>query len=380
MNATYQNFEGFTPVEVSKKYFVDSIVPSKRGKAISLKDMYGTKAARPFIENVKVHDANFAFLSTTLAKLYTEPVKPIYYITYQQDVPINTGGGFVDYVTYYSIDWAGIMNEYNLVGNNANYIPRVNAGLNKHSVNVYTWEVAFDLRFVELEKMKKVTLQKSIKDIYKDAIVAGFDLFAQKIAYLGAKNSAGLFNHPNVMVTTIDNSDTTGYGFEGLNDDVVVAFFNGVFEFYLLESGNNLSILPDTFLFPLFVGTDLSSRFSELYTSTLRKFLKEHNLGSDEADEELKVTFKSRAALNDLGTFGAGRIVAYKNDETFVRLDIPYPIQHFITLPNIDKMSYTSAFVAQISEIQLPYNESADKFGPVTYWDFTNKVEEEVGD
>jgi len=38
-------------------------------------------------------------------------------------------------------------------------------------------------------------------------------------------------------------------------------------------------------------------------------------------------------------------------------------------------MSYTSAFVGQISEIQLPYNTSSAEFGPVTYWDFTTKVE-----
>lgn len=378
MNAVYSNYEGFKPAEVTRKFYFDSIVPSERGKTISIKDMYGLKGMKPFIQNVKVHDANFAFLSTTLAKLYKDVVKPMYYVTYQQDVPINVGGGFVDYVQYYTIDWAGIMNEFNVTGNNANYIPRVNAGMNKKSANVYTWQVAYDLRFVEIEKMKKLTLQKSIQDIYKMSIVAGFDLYAQRIAYVGGglANSYGLFNNPNVQVITIDNADTTGYGFEGLNDDVIVAFFNGVFEYYLLQSGNNLSILPDTFLFPLFVGTDLTSRYSELYTSTLRKFLKEHNLGSDESDEDLKITFKSRSILNNMGTNNAGRIVAYKNDETFVRMDIPYPIQHFITLPNMERMSYTSLFVGQISEVQLPYNENADTFGVVTYWDFTTKVEE----
>jgi len=379
MNAVYSNYqEGFIPSKVTKQFYFDSIVPEERGKAISIRDMYGLKGMKPFIKNTKLHDANFAFLSTTLAKLYKDVVKPMYYVTYTQDVPINVGGGFVDYVSYYTIDWAGIMNEYNITGNNANYIPRVNAGMNKKNANVYTWQVAYDLRFVEIEKMKKLSLQKSIQDIYKMSIVAGFDLYAQRIAYVGGglTNSYGLFNNPNVPVTTIDNSSTTGYGFEGLNDDVVVAFFNGVFEYYLLNSGNNLSILPDTFLFPLFVGTDLSSRFSELYTSTLRKFLKEHNLGSDEADEELKVVFKSRSILNDMGTANAGRIVAYKNDEMFVRMDVPYPIQHFITLPNMERMSYTSLFVGQISEVQLPYNVNANEFGPVTYWDFTTKVED----
>lgn len=363
----------FGAVEVTKNFYVDSIAPSKRGKAISVKDYYGQKIANTVIENAKVHDANFAFLSTALAKLNPTLFKPLTWVTYLQDVQIDVGGGFVDYVTSYSVNWAGIMNEFrNIVGNNANYIPRVNAGLSKKNVNVYTFEVAYDLRFIELEKMKKVEITKSINEIYETAIVAGWDLFAQKVTYTGAAGSHGLFNSPDVMVTTIDNSSTTGQGFEGMTDDEVASFFNGVFEMYMINANMNPNVLPDTFLFPSFVGVDLSSRMSELYTNTLRKFLVEHNLAVDETDGAVKVSFRSRPGLNTLGTAGKGRIVAYKNDKNFVRIDVPYPIQHYITLPNIEKFGYTSAFVGQISEIQMPYNNSSSEFGVVTYWDFTN--------
>ena len=133
----------------------------------------------------------------------------------------------------------------------------------------------------------------------------------------------------------------------------------------------NITILPDTFLVPTFVGSDLTSRFSSLYTSTLRKFIIDHNLGIDESDGKVNITIASRPALNTLGTGSHGRIVAYKKEKEFVRLDMPYPMQHYITLPNIDKMSYTSAFVGQVSEVQLPYNTSSSELGVVTYWDFT---------
>lgn len=360
----------FSPTTIEKNFFVDSVAPTKRGRAYSVKDTYGSKISNSFVNDAKVHDANFAFLTTALAKLHANLYEPLYFVTYQDDIPVDVGGGFVDYVSYYTVDWAGIMNEFrNVVGNNANYIPRVNAGLNQKRVNVYTFEVAYDLRFIELEKMKKLTLQKSIQDIYQNAIVAGWDLFVQKVGYTGVEGSYGLFNCPNVKVNSIDNNDSTGKGFKGMSDEEIVAFFNGVFEEYLINSNMNISILPDTFLMPSFVGTDLSSRFSPLYTSTLRKFLTEHNLGVAEGD--VKVTFKSRPALDELGTGNHGRIVAYKKDKTFVRMDMPYPMQHYITLPNIEKMSYTSAFVGQVSEVQLPYNNNQDEFGVVTYWDFS---------
>lgn len=365
--------EIFTPSTVEKNFFVDSVASQNRGKAFSLRDAYGSRLLKMHSQDARIHDTNFAFLSTTLAKLHSKLYEPKYFVTYAQDVPVDVGGGFVDYVSYYSVDWAGIMNEFrNVVGNNANYIPRVNAGLNQKKVNVYTFEVAYDLRFVELEKMKKLTLQKSIEEIYSNAIVAGWDLFVQKVAYTGINGSTGLFNSPNVMVNTIDNDTATeaNKGFVGMTDADVVSFFNGVFEMYLLNSNMNISLLPDTFLVPTFVGSDLSSRFSALYTSTLRKFIVDHNLGVDEGDST-KITIQSRPALNTLGANSHGRIVAYKKDKDFVRLDMPYPMQHYITLPNIDKMSYTSAFVGQVSEIQTPYNNKADEFGVITYWDFT---------
>lgn len=364
---------GFTPNNTDKTFFTDSVASNNRGKGISVADMYGPRFSRTVVNDAKVHDANFAFLTTTLAKLHKDLKEPKYNIYWNKDVPADMGGGFVDYVSYYQVDWAGIMNEFrNTVSNNTNYIPRVNAGLSQRKVNVFTYELAYDLRFVELEKMKKLELQKSIQEIYQNIIVAQWDLFVQRIAYLGTNGTTGLFNSDKVYSTTIANTVSgSAKGFEDMADDQVVAFFNGIFRLYLLNSHMNFSLMPDTILVPTFVGADLSNRFSALYTDTLRNFIIKHNLGSAEAAGNTKLRIESRPELDDLND-GKGRIVAYKMDKDFVRIDIPYPMQHYITLPNVERMSYTSAFVGQVSEIQLPYNSSADEFGVVTYWDFTN--------
>ena len=353
----------------TKIHFSDSLPASQRGKVIGL----GQNAKKLYVGDMKVHDANFAFLTTTLAKLHQKAYTPKVYFTYAKDVPVDTGGGFVDYIEYYSVDWAGIMNDTrNIFGNNGNLIPRVNASMTQNRVPVFTYEIAYDLRFVELEKMDKLSLPKSIEQIYKDGILAGWDYFVQRIAYLGVNDSKGLFNAANVLVGTIDNSGATGDGFEGMTDTEVVGFFNGIFTRYLVESNMNVALLPDTFLVPSFVSADLVNRFSALYSNTLLDFLKEHNLGRAQAGKAFEITIEARPDLDTLGTAGKGRIVAYRKDKDFVRLDMPYPCQHFITLPNIDKMAYTTAFVGQVSVIQLPYNQDASTLGVVTYWDFTN--------
>lgn len=372
----------FRPTEVTQNFYVDSVPSSNRGKGFSLGDIFGKQASKAYVQDATLHDNNFAFLQTTLAKLHEKVYEPKYWVTYTQDIPVNVGGGFVDYVSYFTVDWSGIMNEFrNVMGNSANFIPRVNAGMNQKRVNVYTFEVAYDLRFIELEKMKQLTLQKSIQEIYGNIIVAGFDLFAQKVAYEGIEGAHGLFNNPAVLVTTIDNSAATASdkGFVGMSDASVVSWFNGIFELYLTETGMNLPILPDTFLVPTYVGSDLSARYSALYTSTLRAFIIKHNLAVDESSvDNFKLTIASRPGLNKAGAGKHGRVVVMKKDESFVRIDMPYPIQQYITLPNIERMSYTTAFVGQISQVQMPYNDgnvggyanAGGEFGPVTYWDF----------
>lgn len=365
----------FTPVTLQDG-FEKTISQENTGTTTSATEFpsYQTKGK---IQNVALHDANFAFYTTTLQKLHNTVYEPLTYVTYKNDIYIEAGKGFVDYIAYYSVDYAGIMAEMrNVIGNNTNYIPRINAGLSRNQVPVYTWSVAYDLRFIDLEKMKTEDLAKSIEEIYKSGITAGWDLFVQSAVYTGFGTGKGLFNSDDVVEKiTIDNSKTTGEGFEGMDDEVVVSFFNGIFEHYLEGSNMNVSILPDTILVPTFVGKDLSSRYSSLYTSTLREFIKSHNLGIDESEgTKFSVTIASRPALNTLGAAGKGRIVAYRKDAKFARADMPYPLQHYMTQPNIDKAAYTSIFVGQISAVQLPYNHSAKELGVVTYYDFTTSA------
>ncbi len=364
---------GFTPSAVEKNFFADSISANMRGTTVSVKDTFGPRYTRAMIGDTKVHDANFAFLTTTLAKLHKELHEPKYFVTWNKDIDADLGGGFVDYVEYYTVDWSGLVDEFrSIIGNNANYIPRINAALSQNRAQVFTFEVAYDLRFIDLEKMKQLTLQKSIQEIYENIIVAEWDLFVQRVAYQGS-NANGLFTSDSkCLITTIDNSATvgSGKGFDGMTDSQIVAWFNGVFETYLEGSDMNIALLPDTFLVPTFVSRQLSERFSALYTSSLRAFLVEHNMGTAESDGKLKVRIEGRPGLNTAGANSKGRIVAYRKDKQFVRIDMPYPMQHYITLPNIEKMAYTSAFVGQVSEIQMPYNLNNTDLGIVTYYDF----------
>lgn len=357
---------------VDPKTAIADVSTEPKQKSISLKS-FNPSMYRVVVHDSKMHDANFAFLTTQLAKLHTKLVEPKYYITYRSDIDVNYGGGLVDYVQYYSVNWAGISEQIrNAVGNGANYIPRVNAGMNQYNAVVYTYQIAYDIRFVELEKMKKLTLQKSLESIYKDAIVASWDFYCQKVAYTGGDaQHKGLFNHDDIVPVNQTEFKKSEIVDGTLSNSSVIGIINGIIQSCLTASNMNLSVLPDTFLVPTWFASALTNRTSELLTENVYSYLLKHNLANAISGDNYKISIKMRPDLDNAGVNGTGRIVAYKKDEAFVRLDIPYPIQSFITLPNIDKMAYTTAFLGQVSEIQLPYcTSNTDKASPVQYWDF----------
>jgi hypothetical protein len=337
------------------------------------------------IQNKELHDTNFAFVSTTLAKLHETAYDPIWYVTWRKDIPVDIGGGFVDYVEYFTINWQGVQNQTeNLFGNNAGIIPRVNASANQNIARVYTYEIAYDLKFVELEKLNTLRFQKSIQDIYRQAIAAGFELFAQTIAYTGVSSAGdhGLFNNVNVKIYSIPEGVSTGTKFKDLTNAEIISLFNGIMAEYLTKTNWNLGMLPDTFLLPAEDAQELSNRFSEFFNKSLRNYLLENNFGVDEMkgsdmEASYKFSVRGRPQLDALGTVSNGRIVVYRNEKTYVRMDMPYPLQVFYTGPNVERAAYTSFFVGQISKIQMPYNDGATgEFGPVTYWDFGADLEE----
>jgi len=344
----------------------------RSGRTISIKDansgLYNTWSP----SRKRIHDANFAFLQNALSKLDPTLYKPKLFITYGEDMDIVEGGGLVDYVHYFTADWSGIADELNnLFGNQANYIPRINAGMDQKSIKVYTFELAYDLRFIDMEKANKLSLPQSIEAMYKDAVLAGFDLFANRIAYLGVGGKGGLFTSENVQVNSLTLSPTT---VESATDADLLALLNGILATYMTPETFNLDVLPDQMLVPTFFGKALSERTSELYAKSLRNYFLTNNLAIDEAEahglKNFKLTIKTRPQLDSLGVNDTGRIVVYKKNPDFVKLHIPYAVQQYYTGPNVDKMAYTTLFVGQVSEIQLPYNTDDSAFGAVNYFDF----------
>lgn len=318
-------------------------------------------------ERKRIHDSNFVMLQNSLAKIDNTIYKPKLFITYGDDLPIEEGGGLVDYVSYITADWSGITSEIdNIFSNQANYVPRVNAGFDQHAIKVYTYEVAYDIRFVDLEKSNKAQLPQSIEQAYKEVVLAGFDIFCNRIAYEGVGGTGGLFTSDKVQTHQIsaklDDLDT-------LTDAQMLSLLNGMLSIYLDPATMNLDTVPTEMLVPTQFGRNLSQRTSELYARSLRNYFIENNVLKDEMEangiKDYRLNIKIRPMLDKYE-----KIVLYRKHADYVKLHIPYAVQQLHTGINMDKFAYTTLYVGQVSEVQMPYNQSEDKFGAVNYWAF----------
>ena len=344
--------------------------------SFSMKQLYPAIFDSWTPERKKAHDAGFGFLTNTLAKVDPVLYKPLFNVTYGKDIKgIEVGSELVDAVEFYSADYTGIMDTVNnIFGEKGNVIPRVTGGLIQGRLPVFNFEIAYDLSFVEVEKLSKKNLPISMEKLYEEIVTTGFDLFVNNVAYLGIGDNGGLMNHSDVEVNmiptiTADEFRTTA------TDQQILAVINGMFKRYFDQSNFNIEVIPNRLLIPSFVATTLSDRISTMYTNTLYEFLLEHNLAKNTAMvnglSDFKLEIVARTQLDTLGVAGKGRFVLYNNDPMFVKLQIPFGFKAYYTGPNVEKFAYSTLWLAQVAQIQLPYNESSEQFGAVQYWDFT---------
>ena len=243
--------------------------------------------------------------------------------------------------------------------------------LYKNTIPVFTFEIAYDLRFIDLEKIAKQTLPQSVESVYKDVILAAFDLFVNRVAYLGIAGKGGLFNSDKVVPVSLPVGGTEA-DLTALSDAELLSLMNGMLAAYIEDGRFNIDFLPDTMLVPTQLGKALQ-RHSDLFTQNLRNYFANNNYITDEADahdlKDFKLHIRTRSLLDDLGNFDSGRVVMYRKSPEFVKIWIPYPIKPMHTsVINIERMAYTTLFVGQVSTVQLPYNDGSE-FGAVTYFD-----------
>lgn len=318
---------------------------------------------------IKVKDASsasgLAFLKGELEKVDPKLRQPLTAVTWSRDVPVKTGGGWVETLSAMGIDYGamGGAMEDSIISNDANQIPVIQYDLNRETYKTHIFSMVMRIFWVDLQR-SKIT-DRNLEQMATDGIRLAYDKHMDRNTYLGFKkyDCYGLVNNPDVTVRDVAAGITSSKKKwaektpDEILNDINTAILTG-----WEQAGWDRSAIPNTILIPYKqLAYIANTRIGELAEKTILSFLKENNVAkANGVDLSIEATaYCAGAAANG----SDDRMVAYVNDDYFLAMEELVGLTRAMTEPKTDTLSYDTVYTANVSELEIFYNQ------PITYWD-----------
>lgn len=297
-------------------------------------------------------DSGMAFLNGELEKLDTKMLEPLTSVTWMRDIPVKTGGGLVENIASFNVDYATSGGNNNGVhGKQANQIPVMQADMNKDTYRVFLWSHILRVPFVDQQLLQKIG--RSLPDILDKGIHLAHDKTVDMNAYEGLEDQGtyGLVNNPNVI------TDTASASWIG-KDPVEIAWdvnymLNETWaasEYDLTGMANHILIPPKQYAYinQTPITTDAAK--------SILTYLLENNIARNQGRD---LFIGPSRWCEGAGAGGTDRMVAYANDEDRVRMEITQPLHRIMTQASAEHLAYLTPYLSQFSEVMWLFFQHA---------------------
>lgn len=267
------------------------------------------------LQQMRTADAGIAFYISQLTNLEAKVYETLYpEIVFDELVPVNTSDPeWIDQVAYMSFN-AVTMAKF--IAANGRDLPQsdIDASISYIPVNYAGNSYGYSL-----EELRKAAAMRVPLDAAKARIAyRGARQFQQQIAFFGdaSRNMYGLFNHPNVP---LDNSTLDWNTASGAD---MVAELNAL----LIKVWNQSQTkhVANTLLLPTNIWSIISSKRMDSGTdTTVLEFFRRNNNSTGVTGQPLDI--RPVLWLNDAGTGGAPRLMAYEKNEDNLTMRMPIP-------------------------------------------------------
>lgn len=301
-----------------------------------------------------------AFLVSELEKRDTMIREPLTSVTYPRDVPIDVGGGWVDYVSALSVAYGLTNGAQNgpVHAGGANNIPVVQANLDKGLFKAHTFAAALRVMFVDMAKSNYIG--RSLDQLLGQGVRLAYDKHMDANVYVGMEEygTTGLVNNPDAVESTAasNGAATPSTKWAEKTPDQILADINSAITAAWAAAEYDEAGYPNHVLLPYEQYTYiLNTKVTELATETILDFVMKNNI----ATKNGRGFFIGGVRwLNGAGTGGTDRMVVYNNDRRFVKMDELVPLSRVMTSPNAAEVCYDTAYMANVSEVQLFYPQT----------------------
>lgn len=317
----------------------------------------GGRSASPLTMDASGIASGNAFLTSELEKRDMLIREPLTSVTYPRDIPVDVGGGWVDYVSAMSVAY-GLTNGAQsspVHAGGANNVPVVQASMDKGLFKAHTFAAALRVMFVDMAKSNFIG--RSLDQLLTNGVRLAYDKHMDANVYVGMEEygTTGLINNPDAVESVAASNGaatpstkwadkTPAQILKDINDAITAAWAAAEFD----EDG-----IPNHLLLPYEQYTYImNTPLTELAEKSILDYVMENNIAAKNGKEFFA---GGTRWLKGAGTGGTDRMVVYNNDKRFVKLDELVPLSRVMTSPNAAEVCYDTAYMANVSEVQIFY-------------------------
>ena len=301
-----------------------------------------------------------AFLTSELEKRDTLIREPLTSVTYPRDIPVDVGGGWVDYVSAMSVAYGLTNGAQNgpVTAGGANNIPVVQANLDKGLFKAHVFAAALRVMFVDMAKSNFIG--RSLDQLLTQGVRLAYDKHMDANAYVGMEEygTTGLINDPDAVETMAASNGAASPSTKWADKTPaqILQDINSALGAAWAAAEYDMSAMPNHILLPYeLYGYILNTPVSDLATESIMDYVLKNNIAAKNGGS---LYIGATRRLKGAGTGGTDRMVVYINDRRYVKVDELVPLARVMTSPNAAEVCYDTAYMANISQVQLFYPQT----------------------
>ena len=299
----------------------------------------------------------YAFLQAQLQKIDPKVREPLTSVTWNRDIPIEDGGGWVEFTSndFVNFGVAG-PNQYGLSGDATSQIPIVSADLQRDVYRVANWQNLIKIPMIDQFKMQSIG--RSLSDMLDKGVRLNWNKSLDLIAYQGWIGSPGLTNSTTVSAGLVATGASGHTAWNTKTPSEILTDINTILVATLAASQYDLTGMGANILIPWSqFGFITTQPVTSAGNQSILTYLEDNNIATKNGVEFSILPLRWNSGA---GAGSTDRMIAYARNRDRLQMDITVPASRFMTLPVLssDTAAYVTLYAGQIGVLKILYPTS----------------------
>lgn len=303
--------------------------------------------------------SGMAFLASQLELPDVDLVTPLAAVTHARDIPMKSGGGYVEYLSAWASDFATSGgNQYGLQGTENVDVPMVQANIVKGTWPAFNWQATMRVTFIDLQRLidsKRFGMPApySLQSLLDDGIKLIWNKALDRLTYLGWGGQPGLMNNTNITSVAAPNGAAGSPLWSRKTTTEILTDINTMLLTTQENSGYDLEGMADTILVDYEHWSLLNQPMTIGGFNSLLEFILENNVAKRQGID-LEILPLPDPWISTQGNGGTSEALAYRKSEKSLYLKVPQPIQKVFTVPSVQGGgAYETLFSGCMGVVQM---------------------------